>query len=86
MTTNESLGDVLEEEMPIERLTAECGVCGFSMFDSKKTTGATPLIADNIIATHAEKHRNKTGHDDLQVEIDKRAATQNIDVTVTVNE
>jgi len=86
MTTNKSLGDVLEEEMPIERLTAECGVCGFSMFDSNESTGATPHISGDIIASYAKKHRNLTGHDDLQVEIDKRAATQKIDVTVTVNE
>jgi len=67
-------------------LTTECGVCGFSMFDSNESTSANPHMTGDIIASYAKKHRKSTGHYDLQIEIDKRAPKQEIDVTVIVNE
>lgn len=78
------LGKTLKEKRPVDRVVAECGKCGMEFFDSMKTP-MKPIMAGNSIELEAEAHRSETGHDDLQVEIDKPVPKKTIDATITVN-
>lgn len=81
-----SLAEVLKEEMPINRVVAECGECGYELFDSAKSKEKWPGVVASIIEISTLSHRENTGHDDLQVDIDKPPeVTREIECTVTVN-
>ena len=80
------LGRILKDEMPIDRVLAECGDCGVEFFDSAKDAEKTALVAGNIIALEAKAHRAKTDHDNLDVSLDKPTPVKEIDATITVNE
>jgi len=78
------LGRKLKDEMPIDRLKAYCGECEERFFDSATDAEKSALIAGDIIAVQAKAHRNTTGHDDLQVDIEKPVPVKEIDATITV--
>ena len=79
------LGKTLKEKMPIERVVAECGVCGVELYDSLKEKPNRPHITGAIIETQTHSHREKTGHEDLQINIDKPTPVKEIDATINVN-
>lgn len=77
----------LEEHWPPSRVVAECGECGAELFDTEKerpSTWSAPILSD-VIVTFALKHREESGHNDLQVDINSMAPVREIDATVTVN-
>lgn len=80
-----TLGKTLKEEMPIDWVTAQCGVCEMKLFDTRNVEEKSPVIVGDMIELRAMKHRNETSHDDLQVGIEKPQPTKEIDATVTVN-
>ena len=71
--------------MPIDRLRAECRDCGVEFFDSAKNVEKSPLIVGDIIEIKARAHRVETGHDNLNVSLDKPTPVKEIDATITVN-
>lgn len=79
------LGDTLKEQMPLDRVLAKCGECGIELFDSEKSDEGSPKIVGNIIEMEARAHRSKTGHDDLEVGIDKPPTVEPMECHVTVN-
>ena len=80
------LGRRLKDEIPIDRLRAECGDCGVEFFDSRKDAEKSPLIVGGIIETKALAHRDKTGHNNLNVSLYKPTPVKKIDARITVNE
>ena len=79
------LGRKLKDEMPIDRLRAECGDCGVEFFDSAKDAEKSPLIVGGIIETKARAHRVEAGHDNLDVSLDRPTPVKEIDARITVN-
>jgi hypothetical protein len=86
-TSNEKarLGERLKDELPIDRLRAECEDCGVEFFDSRKNAEKSPLIVGGIIETKARAHRVEAGHDNLDVSLDRPTPVKEIDATITVN-
>lgn len=77
----------LEEHWPPNRVIAECGECGEELFDTKKERVAIWQASyfSTLIAAFASKHREDTGHNDLQVDINSTTPVREIEATITVN-
>jgi hypothetical protein len=82
-----NLETALEENWPPSRVIAECGECGGELFDSKKEKPAMygPSYYSSLITTLARSHRQKSGHNDLQVNINSTTPVREINATITVN-
>jgi hypothetical protein len=81
-----SLAEKIHENRPVERVQAECGECGYELFDSRKSKEDWFGVWASIISIEARSHRELTEHDDLQVDIDKQPKVKReMECTVTVN-
>lgn len=79
----------LEEHWPPHSIIVKCDVCDRIFFDSRKETPAIegPSYFAYLINDFASIHARKTGHKDVDVEINKQpTAVSEIDVTVTIND
>lgn len=83
-----SLRRTLKEQEPIERVKATCGVCEAVLYDSRNAKDEWPSCAKmaSLIRAYAKKHHGDSGHEDLQIALDKRTPVREIDATITVNE
>lgn len=79
--------DSLQELQPIDSLVATCDECGEEFFNSNKD----PIRSDELILTaraiemQARAHRSETGHDSLDVGVEKTAPLKEIEATITVD-
>ena len=82
-----SLAGVLKKQMPIDRLVATCDECGEVFFDSKTDSHrrGEGILTARTIEIQARAHRAKSGHDDLDVTIDKPEPVEEIEATITVD-
>jgi hypothetical protein len=83
-----TLEEKLEEHWPPSRVIAECGECGGELFDTKKERPSTwsSGILSSLITMFALKHREESGHNDLQVNINSTTPVREIEATITVND
>lgn len=84
-----TLKDTLEEHWPPSRVIAECGECDSELFDTEKErpikiNGGWSVTSD-LITICALKHREESGHNDLQVGINSTTPVREIEATITVN-
>lgn len=81
------LADQLQPHWPPQRVIATCGVCGGEFINTDETTLAIDGYSyfASYVESLARKHRQKTGHDALHVDVHTVEPVKEIEATVTVN-
>jgi len=73
-------------EREVRHIVAECGICGEEHLNTKKKpVRRWPDYIESIIEVSAAAHRDETGHDELDVNIEEQPTVETpIEATINV--
>lgn len=83
-----SLKDTLEKHWPPDRIKMQCRVCNSTLYDTVRDNErySVPIfIVTSKMQMRAKEHKNKTGHNSFQADVEKPEPINEVDINLTVN-